>query len=220
MNIILSLREKKMNDQGLMHLRPSSEDISNLLFLDIEGLSETISDNTQFGYPFHKFFPERVVFPPVIQKSMVCQRLRSNESAYPSMFQSNIYIEASKQNYLASSFKGNYSIVIHYQGHISFEESTDPIAIWTEGPPDETWTVQSWVVDAVELEITHDNEINNLRGELNDLLSGFNNGIPLLRPAELLQMAERVANQIEQRKEDDIDNWAEELSKDLSKLSD
>lgn len=210
-----------MNGQGLMHLRPSSEDNSNHLYLGIEGLSETTSDTTLFDYPFHKFFSERVVlFPTAPQESMVCQGLRSNESAYPSKFQFRIYIESSKQNYLVSSFKGACSIVIHHHGHISFEESSDPIAIWAEGPPDEAWTVQSWVLDAGECEITYDNEIENLRGELNHLLSGFNNGIPLSKPVELLQMAEKVANQIEQRKEEDIDNWAEELSKDLSKLSD
>lgn len=209
-----------MNGQGLMHLRPSSEDNPNHLYWGIEGLSETTSDTTPFDHPFHKFFSERVVFPMAAQESMVCQKLRSNESACPSKFQSHIYIETSKQNYLVRSFKGAYSIVIHHHGHISFEESSDPIAIWAEGPPDEAWTVQSWVLDAGECEITYDNEIENLRGELNHLLSGFNNGIPLSRPVELLQMAEKVANQIEQRKEEDIDNWAEELSKELSKLSD
>ena len=56
--------------------------------------------------------------------------------------------------------------------------------------------------------------------ELNDLLSGFSKGTPLSRPVELLQMAETVANQIEQRKEEDIEKWAEQLSEDLSRLSD
>jgi hypothetical protein len=209
-----------MDGQGLMLLQPSSEDTSTMFYWGIEGLSDTTSDTAPFDYPFHKFFSERVVFPTATQESIVCQRLRSNKSSYPSNFQSNVYIESSKQNYLVSSFKGVYSVVIHHHGHISFKESSDPIAIWVEGPPDEAWTVQSWVLDAGECEITPDIEIESLKSELNYLLNGFNKGIPLSRPVELLEMAEKVANQIEKRKEEDIDIWAEELSKDLSKLSD
>lgn len=37
---------------------------------------------------------------------------------------------------------------------------------------------------------------------------------------KLLQLAEIVANQIEQRKEEDIEEWAEKLAEDLSTLSD
>jgi len=209
-----------MNDQGLMHLRPSSEDTSNQFYWGIEGLSDTTSDTAPFDHPFHKFFSERVVFTTATQESMVCQMLRSNESAYPSQFQSHIYIESLKQNYLVSSFKGTYCIVIHHHGHISFKESSDPNVIWVEGPPDEAWTVQSWVLDAGDCEITFDDEIEGLKSELNYLLNGLNKGIPLSRPVELLEMAEKVANQIEKRKEEDIDNWAEKFSKDLSKLSD
>jgi hypothetical protein len=209
-----------MDGQGLMHLQSSSEVTSNQVCRSIEGLSDTTSDTDSFDHPFHKFFSERVLFFIGTQESIVRQRLRTQESAYPSNFRSNIYIKASKQNYLVSSFKGTYHIVIHHHGHISFNELPDPFTFWVEGPPDDAWTVQSWVLDAGECEINYGDEIESLKGELHDLLSGFNKGISLSRPVELLQMAEKVAEQIKKKKEEDIDNWAEDLSRDLSKLSD
>ena len=59
-------------------------------------------------------------------------------------------------------------------------------------------------------------KIESLKGELYDLLKEFNKGVSLSRPVELLEMAEKVANQIEKRKEEDIDNWAEGLSKEMT----
>ena len=76
------------------------------------------------------------------------------------------------------------------------------------------------MLDADQCTIDHEHEIGELKSELRNLLYDFKSGIPLSRPVELLQMAEKVANQIESKTEKDIDKWAEDLSNEISKLSD
>lgn len=209
-----------MNGQWQINVRPSSEDTANLGNWGIIGDFDPTSGTAEFDHPIHKFFPERVVFGTPTQGNMVCLRLTPERSANPSKFQTNTYYATSKQNYLLISFKGASRAWSYDQGHIKFVELSDPTANWFEGPPDNAWTVQTWVLDADECRLSYEDEIESFKGELNDLLSEFKSGTPLQRPPELLKMAEEVANQIGKKKEDDIDNWAEELSKNLSKLSD
>jgi len=43
---------------------------------------------------------------------------------------------------------------------------------------------------------------------------------PLARSRELLEMADRVAAEIGQRREENLENWAQSLADDLSRLDD
>ncbi len=56
--------------------------------------------------------------------------------------------------------------------------------------------------------------------KINKLLNNFKKGIPLNRPKILVIMANQVADQLNSKKDENIKEWAKELSKDVSKLSD
>ena len=101
-----------MNGQGMLNIKPTSEDTSDHFYLDSKEFSDTTSGWIPFDYPFHRLFSERVVFHTEDLNRMVCQRLVPNESAYLSKYQEHIYVSIPNQNYLVNSFKGAYSIYI------------------------------------------------------------------------------------------------------------
>jgi hypothetical protein len=58
-------------------------------------------------------------------------------------------------------------------------------------------------------------EISDLEYKLNSLISDLKDGKRLQRPLEILQLAEKVVAQKSQRDEEDIELWAENLSKSI-----
>lgn len=62
--------------------------------------------------------------------------------------------------------------------------------------------------------------MHNFNKKLDLLLNDFKNGKSLARPIELSKLAEKVVNQKQQRDKEDIELWAEDLSKDFAKYSD
>lgn len=56
--------------------------------------------------------------------------------------------------------------------------------------------------------------------ELSKLLKDFMKGKILKRSKRIGELAEKVAEQMCLRKDEDLDNWAENLSIDVSKLAD
>ncbi len=187
-------------------------------------LSDTFYETATETQPFEKLFhkiTERVALSATIGKGVTCKRLPSAESAYPFKFQSYVSIDSGGVDLLYKSFKNSYTILIYYKGKLESKELPIRQNFHTEGPPDDAWTVSDWVFDAPkECNFPENKYISDMRTEICGLLNNFKKGLRLNRPSTLLSMAKQVANQYDERKNEDIEAWAEKLSKDLSKLSD
>lgn len=207
-----------MNQGGFQQVTAASETASAFLDWHTDTFSETASEAEPFEKLYHEIF-ERVALSASIEKGVTCRRLPSEESAYPYNFLSNIIIESPIVNLFYQSFKNTHKILIHHKREVKSQELSPWQDFYTEGPPDNVWTVSDWVLDAPK-ECTPPEDISNFKTEMNGLLNSFNQGLPLKRPIGLVSMAEQVAKQLYERREEDIEAWAENLSNNLSKLSD
>jgi hypothetical protein len=210
-----------MSHPGFLQTIPSSEDTSAFpLWFNFGTFTETSTETEPVDQLYRKV-SERISLSGLNLKGLTCKRLPSEESAYPYKFQSTISITASNVNLLYQSFKNYGIVIIHHEGKIETQELHSWGDFYTEGPPDDAWTVASWVLDAPsECALIDIDDITEIKSDLKGLLSNFKQALPLERPSDLISLAEKAASQIEQRKDEDVETWAENLSKDLSKLSD
>jgi len=207
-----------MNQGGFLQLTATPETTSTFPYWIIDSLSQTAAEAQPFEELYHNI-AERVALSASVAKGAICRRLPSDESAYPFKFQFNIMFQSLGVNILYQSFKNICKILIHHKGKIESQECSTWQDFFTEGPPDSAWTVASWVFDAPK-ECTFFEDISDIRTELSGLLNNFKKGLVLEKPQSLLSVAEQVTIQYHERKDEDIEVWAEKLSKDLSKLSD
>jgi hypothetical protein len=63
-------------------------------------------------------------------------------------------------------------------------------------------------------------EMQQMRTSLSELLSNFRQGLPPERSLGATCLAGKIVSQHKLRQNEDIETWADGLSKDLSKLSD
>ena len=210
-----------MYQGGFFQIESEQETATPLLpWLAMDTFTETSSEARPSEQFYHKI-AERVALPTAIQKGVFCRRLPSEESAYPFKFKSNIIINFSGINLLYQSFKNKLNIIINHKGRIEQQEFLVQQDYSVEGPSDEAWTEASWVSDAPnECTLPEIDDISDIRTELRGLLDSFKHGLPIERPNELLSAAEQIATRYTAKKEEDIEKWADKLSKDLSKLSD
>lgn len=114
------------------------------------------------------------------------------------------YEDPDKEEYLNFRYQPEWPI-----------EVEQPPELVIKGPPDNLCTVFIW--DSSE----ESPILSDIESDIADLLLGLKKMQPLQRPKELLQMANKVASEIAQPKTpEDIEEWAEKLSDDLSKMTD
>lgn len=207
-----------MNQREFLQLTANQENTSTFPYWVPDTLSQTAAEDQPFKQLYHKI-AERVALSATFEKGAICRRLPSDESAYPFNFQFILIVGLSGVNILYQSFKNICKILIFHKGKLASQESSAWQDFYTEGPADGAWTVSNWVFDAHK-ECAFPEDIVDVRSELSGLLNSFKKGLPLEKPKVLLSMAEQVAKQYYERKDEDIEVWAEKLSKDLSKLSD
>lgn len=200
---------------------PDAEFTSEKANLAMIGYSDVTSCSLPYEHILHKFFSERISQLPGLEYETTCKRFPGEESAHPYRFLSNLIIEAIDANVYIHRFKESFSAVVYLSGKYDIVLTSPGIEYYIEGPPDEIWTVSSWSLDAAtECESPYDSELSKFEQDMHQLLNGFKSSLSLSKSEKLYQMAERVASQIEEKKEEDIDSWADNLSDDLSKLID
>jgi len=148
-----------------------------------------------------------------------CRRIQSEATTAPLKFlQITVFLASYFQLY-HRSFKNTYEFLFFHKGEIA--TYTDSWKALIEGPSDDAWTIAEWVSNFdQECMLDVNQDIEKVRSELTDLLEGLKQGKPIEGPCSLLDAAEQVANQYDEAEHISIEEWAEKLAKDLSRLSD
>lgn len=208
-----------MSPEVLIAKEDTSQAYSNEVHWLKLSTAETTSDATTYEYTL-PLFSERVLQSVYDDQRIRCESLPSADSAYPSKFQSTYNINAQNFNLICSSFKNLYQVLMYSQGDIQKKEHLMLPKFYTEGPSDDEWTV-SWVTD-ISTECAHPEfgEAKLLEDELSKLANELNQDISIAKDNSLYALADKVVEQMEERRKEDIEIWSEKLAKDLSKLKD
>ena len=210
-----------MNGEGLLKSVPSSEGTSGQYLWGRDKYLNNVSEAEPIEHSPFRHFIERVSYLGTNQGTFLCNKIHPAESSSPSFYKTEYLIDAHNFMMLVRLFKGFFSISSYQNGIINFNEYQDAnLTSYVEGPPDAAWTAQTWTANSSECEYPYDLEISGLNNQLNLLLNDFKDGRSLVRSNELSQLADEVVKQRYQRANEDIELWAENLSKDLSKYSD
>jgi len=199
---------------------PNAEFTSEKANLAMIGFTDTTSCSAPYEIISNNFFSERISHSATEYESE-CIRLHTEESAYPFYFLSNFSIGTIDANVFIHRFKEKCSTAVYSGSQYDIVIAFPAAQYFTEGPSDEVWTVSSWSINApVECEGLDNHNMPDFKYGLNELLNSFKNAVPLSRSDRLFEMAEKVASQINENKEADLDKWVDTLSDDLSKLTD
>lgn len=205
------------------YLARSNADLtSEKAYLAMAGFFDVTSCTAPYEHTLHKFFSERVLAFPSTKDQIGCQRIPLQASAYPFNFLTNLLIEAFDANVLIHRFKETQATVVYWGGKIQHDISIgSPIKYNIEGPSDNAWTVSMWLLDAPSACKSPSEEgLSAFKKDMQKLLSDFKSSQPLSTSNKLAKMAEKVASQISEQTENEINAWAEALSEDVSKHTD
>lgn len=210
-----------MNGGRFLQVVPNSDVTSGDVFWFDQTEKNTVAETEIYEDGFFRFFSERIAFTGLSERSFICNRLPQIESASTIKFNTNLLIKSAKSHWFASRFKDTTFLLSFSQGSSPSGQEYKQPNIAIEGPPDEDWIVQSWSVNPSECQLPSiPDDLSILSDNLNGLLSGLNSAISLSRPKELKQMAEKVASQISERENENIESWADRLANQLAKFSD
>ena len=191
--------------------------------LAASGFIDSSSGATPFMNPFSKYVTERVSPSLSLHNELTYQSISSKESARPLQFSYHLFLETQDSDIIINKFKETQTVCIYLEGEkTNFKCSKiEENQYVFEAPSDDVWTVQAWVLEGVsESDDFFANELASFKEEMDMLLDDFNSGKPLVRPKELIQLAEKIAAEATDRELEDIKDWAESLAEDISKLTD
>lgn len=194
--------------------------ISDALYFEGLDTDETTAAWSPSQKELHKWILERCSLPdtPVLQAQCEDPGKRESGNALNYLYKSSF--DLLNSTVWVSKFKATTSVIVYEkskgQSNVTMLETKPRV----EGPPDDAWTISSWFLNAATLgdyfaleSVTFERDIHQLIADLEALK-------PIQRPDEVMQMAQWVAEQIEERTQENIESWAEHLADEVSKATD
>ena len=194
--------------------------ISDALFFEGLDTTETTAAWSPSQKELHKWVLEKCSLPdtPVLQAQ--CEDPGKRESGNALNYLYKTFFDQLNSTVWVSRFKATTSVIVYEkskgQATVTMRE-TEPRV---EGPPNDASTISSWLLNAATLSDYFALESVTFERDIHQLIAGLEAFKPIQRPDEIMQMAQWVAEQMEERTQEDIESWAEHLADEVSKATD